>query len=759
MALTDQRAGARSRALPTTPLAPFPPHASAFDEFPGPKEILRVLLRNKLLAASVILPITALATGYGLLAPERYTAHAMIALNPKEAPLRNMGALPGQLIRDMPILETQIHVVLSPVVLGRVVDRLDLIDNPAFLSPPSVTSHLVAKIKAEAEPYKAQLARLKNIVGRSAEQAPTEPTRDDIIARLARDLSVEQVGQSYAVTLSYRASDPVLAASVVNETARTYIRHQLDSKLDTTKGATAYLDSRLAELRGEIEQADSELESYRATNALPIEGSDEALSRRVNGLTLELIDVRSEIAVTEARVEALRELAGSVDPSVLARALDSQTAENLSLEAATLARRRAELLLSYGEGHPSVQALRAEEAALQRTIRQEAQRSLAEVVRGLDLLRVKGAEISREIELAEEKITRDQGAMVRIANLKRDAEVNRRLLEDMLIQHKLLAEQQSLVQPDMEILAEASADIESSSPPFLFYPIISFIGSGALAMLLALIRDRSDPRVRSARQLERLTGRPVIARLPKERRLRKNRPGHYVESHPNSAYAESLRPLYHDLEAARPDRESLVVLLTSPMQGEGKSSTLSGLAGLLRRLGKRVAVIDLDLRRPRLAGLFGESEQALTINELLAAPAGGWERKIAKLLARPFVVLPARPAGDDVLPLLESRQLSATIKALRLRYDYVLLDTPPVLPSNDASFLVRHADAVVMVCRWLRTETSAVREATERLTAQAPKTLFGIVVNRIDLAAYRVYAPSYGERAPSEGSYPAGRKS
>ncbi|WP_191061599.1 GumC family protein, partial [Geminicoccus harenae] len=412
--------------------------SGAFDEFPGPSEILRVLRRHKLLIAGIVLPLTLLASLYGALAPERYSATAMMALNPKDAPLPNLGTIPGQLIRDMPILETQLHVILSPVVLGEVADRLELASNPDFVDPPSVKGRLMALLKEQAAPFTDWLDELRRLLRSEPDEPAEQMTRDEIIERLAEDIGVQQVGQSYAMTLSYRAADPVLAAAVVNETARTYIRQQLDAKLQTTGGAGDYLEVRLAELRDEVERTDSQLETYRAENALPVDGTEEVLSRRIADLNLELIDTRSQIAVTEARVRGLEELRGSGDPVALARALDSQTAEQLALEAASLARRRSELLLTFGPEHPSVQALRADETALRRTIREEAERGLAAVVRDLDLLRVKAGEIGNEIAAAQDQIARDQHAMVRIANLKRDAEVNRRLYEEMLTQRKLL---------------------------------------------------------------------------------------------------------------------------------------------------------------------------------------------------------------------------------------------------------------------------------------------------------------------------------
>ena len=499
--------------------------AGAFDEFPGPAEIMRVLWRQKLLIAAIILPTTLLAAGYGAIAPDRYHANAVLALVPKDAPLSNLGSTPGELIRDMPVLATQIQVIFSPAVLGEVVDRLDLRSDTAFTHPVTVKTRLAAMVKTAlawsglgtTSGFAARLLAAAD----NAKDTPA-PTRVGMIRALSEGLEVEQVGQSYALSIGYTAGDPALAAAIVNETAHAYVRRQLADKLAATVGAASYLETRLAALRGEVEHADADLEQYRAQNALPVDGSDQLLNERVSQLTSQLIGVRSEIAVTEARVKALEQLSNSPDPSQLARALDTNTAQALQLEEVTLDRRRAELLASYGERHPLVQALRADQVALRQKIRNEAELSLADVRRGLDLLRVKETELDEATKAAQDNISVDQRALAQVANLKRDADVNRRLYEELLTQQKLVKERQSLVQADVQVIAEASPDIRNSAPPFVFFPLVGFIGSTGLAALLALIRDRSDPRVRSARQLERLTGLRMLARLPTVPQFREN---------------------------------------------------------------------------------------------------------------------------------------------------------------------------------------------------------------------------------------------
>lgn len=735
---------------------------SALDEFPTPAELVRVAARHKLLLASVILPITMLAALYGYLAPARFNASAIVALAPVEATLPNMAPIPGQLVRDPSVLQTEIRVVTSPAVLGGVVDSLDLLSNPAFTDPPSVRASIMGFAQPVLQPIRdtarelvTQLRGYLNPDGAVSETPDPGFTRHDAILAIADKLRVEQSGQSYAISIDYRGTDPALAASIVNEIARGYVQHRLDEKRTVAQQAAAYLESRLIGLRREIQQSGADLEGYRERNALPVSIDDVAATSRLNDLKLKLLDVRGELGVAEARARALQDLQSSNNSAQLLRALDTATAQALQLEEVELDRRAADLLAKYGERHPMVLALRADQAVLRQKLRSEAQLNMVEAQRTLDLMHAKESGLIQEIAASEAKIAEEQRAMVGIVDLRQSADVNRRLHEELLTQQKLLIERQSLAQPDVQVIAEASPEIESASPPFVFFPVAGLVGSSALGLLLGLVRDRLDRRVRAARQLERLTGLAVLARLPKVKGLGMEGSARHLLARPDGAYAESLRQLLLALEVRRRDGSGLVCLMASPGEEEGRSTTVAALAILMRHAGRRVAAVDLNFRRPRLDLLLSDEDLNPALNDLLVSPSETRERRLAVLLRQPFAILPARPASEDMLlPLIEGDELAALIEDLRQKFDYVLLDTSPVLATSDACSLARHADVSVLVCRWMSTELGAVREAIGRLGSPDRAPVLGLVLNAIEPKAYRNQAASFGERAPVEGSYP-----
>ena len=244
--------------------------------------------------------------------------------------------------------------------------------------------------------------------------------------------------------------------------------------------------------------------------------------------------------------------------------MDTATAQALQLEEVELDRRAADLLAKPVKRHPMVLALRADQAVLRQKLRGEAQLNMVEAQRTLDLMRAKELGLIQEIAASEAKIAEEQRAMVGIVDLRQSADVNRRLHEELLTQQKLLIERQSLAQPDVQVIAEASPEIESASPPFVFFPIAGLVGSGALGLLLGLVRDRLDRRVRAARQLERLTGLAVLARLPQVKGLGMEGSARHLLARPDGAYAESLRQLLLALEVRRRDGSGLVCLMASP---------------------------------------------------------------------------------------------------------------------------------------------------------------------------------------------------
>ncbi|GLZ51670.1 polysaccharide biosynthesis tyrosine autokinase [Actinomycetospora sp. NBRC 106378] len=272
----------------------------------------------------------------------------------------------------------------------------------------------------------------------------------------------------------------------------------------------------------------------------------------------------------------------------------------------------------------------------------------------------------------------------------------------------------------------AKAPVEAGNPSFLVTGGVGAVLGLALGIVAAVVLSALDKSVRSVGQLTRLSGVPTLGAVPMET---SGLDGPVAESLAGgSAYAEALRSLRTNLEFVDVDHASSLIVVTSPLEGEGKTTTVTGLAVALASAGKRVIIVDADLRRPQLAtrlgfdgavGLSGVLAGKVTLDEALQP----WGPGLTRVLTSG--VVPPNPSE-----LLASRQARDLFAALRERADVVLIDTPPVLPVTDAATVSRHADATVLLCRIGRTRVAQLESALTALRA-ASATVVGTVATMV----------------------------
>jgi capsular exopolysaccharide synthesis family protein len=256
-----------------------------------------------------------------------------------------------------------------------------------------------------------------------------------------------------------------------------------------------------------------------------------------------------------------------------------------------------------------------------------------------------------------------------------------------------------------------------------------------------------DGRLRNGRQLRDLLGARdlgLVPVAPLAGRRRRRQPAHLqLLAKPHGAYAESVRSLFGKIQRAH-HRPPQVVLLTSSLPGEGKTTLACSLAMAAGQLEKRTLLVDLDLRRPRVAEAFG-----LCLLDGVVEVAGGRVRLEEAVLAVPGVPVDvlgvAGPRGDPISVLLPHR-LEALLSEARSRYDVIIIDTPPALGVADARTIAEHADSIVFVVRWDHTKQEAAAAALRQLDTFEPK-LAGAVLNLVNLKRQAQLA--YGD----EGQY------
>jgi uncharacterized protein involved in exopolysaccharide biosynthesis/Mrp family chromosome partitioning ATPase len=711
-------------------------------------EVLQILRRHRWLVGSLVLAVSVLSGLAGLLYPPQYRSTALVAINPAKSAIDGLEGVAERLKADDSSIETQLNVIRSAKILSQVATNLNLATDRRFMEPSSIGSRLASfwpSVAGQAMPE--SWASPSPDDGRNAGVTVTAPLPAavdlrEITERLTDGLKVAQAGRSQAIEITYGADDPHLAADIANEIARVYAGWQLGDQQRANERAYGWLDQRLQVLKGEVAQAEAAVERHRLANGLQAEGSSFA-NDQLKEYSSELIEVRAKLASAKARIGVINGLRGLPDSlERLGKIVDSSSVEELRKQELDLKRRAGELLNEFGDRHPRVIELRADETILQENIEREIDLVISKFKNELDVLQNMEANILAEIGNVKGQLGVDQDAVIRLRELEREAESSRSLYESLLIRYKELREQESVLTSDVQLVEEALPAAAPSSPSPLMFAAIGFMASSFLGAAAAIARDRMDGTVRSSSQLERATELRGLGLIPRVRGLwQEISASEFIKDKPLSAYVEGLRSLYLAIQRDPAATAGKVVLVTSALPSEGKTSATVGLASFIVSLGHRTLVIDLDLRKPTLVDKLGVRVGPGSINEVLDGKVPPLAATATSLVAR-LDYIGATPTTRDPAALLDPAKIEAALVELRQAYDYILIDSPPVLMMADTNLIVKVVDQTVVIARWGYTAVDAVVGAVDELVGKKAR-IAGFVLNLVDMKRYEDYAVAY----------------
>jgi succinoglycan biosynthesis transport protein ExoP len=324
-------------------------------------------------------------------------------------------------------------------------------------------------------------------------------------------------------------------------------------------------------------------------------------------------------------------------------------------------------------------------------------------------------------------------AEVRLRELEREAAATRSLYESFLARFKETQEQHQILQPDARVISPAQVPDRPSSPSVKLFAAVGLITSLVCGGVLALLLEQLDRSMRTGAQVERLLRVPALGLVPKVTGLgRDDRLHAYILQRPRSAFAEGIRGLYTQTRLAPPagDRPPGVILVTSALPGEGKTTVAASLAAFAADLQHGTLLIDLDLRRPSVANEFAMRPEVGVV-EVVAG-----EVRLEDAVYRDestgldFLLMPSSHANATA-PLTPER-LGAVLREARGRYDYVVVDSPPLLGVSDAKTLATLVDATIFVIRWEHTKQDAAVAAMKELRDVAANVA-GAVLTQVDM--------------------------
>lgn len=721
------------------PPPPAPPHVrhAAYDEPPEQDFNIRSVFAVLMVRAWTILGVIGVCMTIALVVMFQitpvYTASTLIMVGQRENKVLDAESVVAGLQTDTSTLENQIQVLKSWSLAEKVILKLNLMRDPEFNSALSKRSvYNIASWFSSSKPSE------KIVIPKGAENLTVKPA---IINRFASKLSVATQGRSSVIKVTFESSDREKAAKIANAVAAQYTMDQLDTKFDAAKQTTDWLNGRLQQLAEKVRISENAVEQYKADHGLTDgKGGTSLAGEQLSELNSQIVIARSKLAEHEAKhrqVNALFKQGGNVDS--IAAVINSPVIGALRTQQAELVRKEAELSTKYGARHPQMIALEDEKKHLDIKIEEEVKR----IIRNLS----NEAAIARaSLKSLEESLAEIQGtantqgqASVKLRELEREAQSNRALYETFQNRFKASEERDQVQTPDARIIQKAAIPAEPSFPNRPMLMGVSLIGSTVLGLMIAFMLERMDNGFRTGTDVEkalRLANLTVVPMLPKEKHVADR-----IVQKPLSAFSESIRSLYAALQLSNVDQPPKVVVITSSVPSEGKTSIAVSLGRLAAKSGQRVLLIDGDLRHPSVSGQFSPRTPEAGLVEVLAG-----RRDLAQVIHRdpisPLEYVPVSTPPANPADLLASKSMQRLVDVLRRHYDLVIIDAAPVLPVSDTRMLARLADKMVYVIKWDSTPREAVAGGI-KLLREAHADIAGVVLNQADMRRHAIYGYGY----------------
>lgn len=701
----------------------------------------RSLRRHLNVIAGITVGLTALIMVAVLQLTPRYTAEALVLLDAQRTQVVDIEAVMSGLSADSATVDSQVEVVGSRSIARRIVEKLNLVEDPEFnaeLTKPSVFAWLDPRLW------------LKGLFGSGDEltaERKRELTMDAVIDRFIGRERIDRRALTYIIEVKFTSEDPAKAATIANAIADTYVLDQLEAKFNATKQANEWLSQRLEGLKRQVADSERAVEIYRAQNGLQSARGSTINEQQLSELNAQLILARAERAEKQAKYARARQIlsgGGSIESVV--DVLQSQTISDLRQQQAELASKQADLSTKYGPRHPAIINMDAQRRDIQNQIGAEIRRIVDSIANEAAISDTRVKALEGSLDELQTTSSRNSQAEVRLRELDREASANKAVYESFLGRFKETSQQQDLQTADSRIISEAVAPAAPS------FPRKGLIGSIALTFSLlvgfatALLLERLDNGLQTSTQIEEILNLPHLGSVPSiPAETGSDRkpilPHDYLLQKPLSAFSESLRSLRSALSLSNVDNPPKIILFTSALPNEGKTTTAISFARAAAHAGQKVLLVDCDLRHPSVHRVLGAGKPTEGLVEYLAGRVS-FADVMVKDAATGLDFIPVASGAANPPDLLGSAQMRRILREARDAYDLVILDTAPVLPVSDSRVLAQLSDKTVFVVRWDETpRDAAIGAAKELRTYKAD--IAGAILTMVDTAKQAKYG--YGD--------------
>jgi polysaccharide biosynthesis transport protein len=706
----------------------------------GVGEYLRVLVKRKWIVLSCLVTIFAVVAIASLKMTPVYDASGSIAINKPDSTLNFKDSATFSLeTYDPTEMETEVKILQSDLLALQVIKELNLDRRPEFggALPISSNSDLAP------DPLQADPSRTSSLLG-----------------GFRGSLKVNLSPNSRIIEIHYRSTDKQMAAAVVNTLMQTYVENNFKARFESTMQASDWLSKQLVDLQMKVETSQEKLVRYQKDHEiLGIDEKQNITTAKLDELNKELTSAESERMDKESFYrliesgdpDAIASSAGGLDKGGSGTQSASTLLESLGAKQADLKIQIADLNTQFGPSYPKLAQLNNQLKEIDLQMQAE-MKKIASKVRGQYMTALQRENMLHDaLEKQKQLANKLNESAIEYSLLRRDVDTNRQLYEGLLQKLKEAGVSAGLKSNNFRIVDSArvpNSPVEPNVPRNLGFALVLGLTSG---IGLAFLLEGLDNTVRTTEQAQIISGLAPLGMIPLGSKVSRESPGTkrlalassneavelITQVRPQSQMAESYRALRTSLLLSSLGAPPKVIMITSALPQEGKSTTSINCAVVLAQKGVRVLLIDADLRRPSIHKTLGMGPRSGLSNVLTGSTT--LQQAITHTAVLPNLdVLPAGTPPPNPAELLASVNMRDVLLELREKYDHIVVDTPPTLSVTDAVVLSPRADAIVLVIRSGHTTKQALRRSRDILM-QVNAKVAGVLLNAVDLSSPDYY--------------------
>ena len=669
-------------------------------------EYWSVVMRWRWLILAVSLIGLGLATFITLSLPKQYTATTLVQIDREQKRVTNVeGIDPDSASRDAEFYATQYELLKARSLAERVARVLKLDKNKAFFEAHGANQ----KLQATAVRTSAQ-------------------DLDWAVDLLLANVAITPIRNSRLVTIGYTSQDPAMGAQIANAWAKQFIGANLDRQFAATTEARRFLEGRLDVLRKRLEESERAATSFASgEDIVQVDEARDGTGASQGGRSLvatELASVNQRLLeASAARLEAQTAMRAAITDADDA-ALASPVITGLRQRRADLAVDYAKLLVQFDPEYGAAKRVKSQIDTLDRLIRDEIKRINDARTQRYQTALAKERELQSQLASLKTKLQSERNSAIQYNIYIRDADTNRQLYEAILQRYKEIGVAAGVGVNNIAIIDPAEVPQSPSSPKLANNLAIGLIAGIGLAVLLIVILEQIDQGVRNPAQMEMALELPVIGAIPAQKGTEAEVWAELVDA--KSEIYEAYFSIYSNLSLATAHGFPRSLMVTSAVEKEGKSSSVVALALIMARLGRKVMVIDADLRSPSIHWAFSLSRDDGLANYL--AGQDDWHALVKKTGQQNLTVMAAGPLPPNSPELLSGERLKALVAQALQEFDVVLVDAPPVLGLADAALISQAVEGSLFVVEAKRVPMQRLKDSIERLQLVRARLLGGVLV-------------------------------